>query len=50
MKITLSKEQTIKFLMCFVEDAKRIANDRKKAAQQSSSLIIPMDKELKLSK
>jgi hypothetical protein len=50
MKITLSQEQTIKFLMCFVEDAKRIANDRKKAAQQSSSLMIPMDKELKLSK
>ncbi|MDP4086007.1 MAG: hypothetical protein Q8934_15495 [Bacillota bacterium] len=51
MKITLSKEQTIKFLMCFVEDAKRIANERKKEAQQHrSSLIIPIDKELELTK
>jgi hypothetical protein len=32
MKITLSKEQTVKFLMCFVEDARRIANDRKREA------------------
>lgn len=29
MMIKLNKEQTIKFLMCFVDDARRIANERK---------------------
>lgn len=33
MKITLTKEQTIKFLMCFVEDARRIAQERKKQSE-----------------
>jgi hypothetical protein len=39
MKITLTKEQTIKFLMCFVEDAKRIANDRKKEVQEQKTVL-----------
>lgn len=31
LRIQLNKEQTIKFLSCFIEDAKRIANERKQA-------------------
>lgn len=37
MKITLTNEQTIKFLMCFVDDAKRIANERKKEINKRGS-------------
>jgi hypothetical protein len=33
MKIKLTKEQTEKFLMCFVEDAKRIIAERKRKKQ-----------------
>lgn len=36
VKITLTKEQTMKFLMCFVDDAKRIAKERKAQKAQAN--------------
>jgi hypothetical protein len=35
MKLNLTKEQTEKFLMCFVDDARRIIAERKKLEKQS---------------
>lgn len=33
----LDKEQTLKFLSCFIEDARRIVIERKQAAQKEAS-------------
>ncbi|WP_267930366.1 hypothetical protein [Cytobacillus spongiae] len=34
-KIQLNAEQTRKFLMCFYEDAKRLANERKQKEKEN---------------
>lgn len=37
LRIQLDKDQTVKFLSCFVEDARRIVIERKQAAQKELS-------------
>jgi len=37
LRIQLDKEQTLKFLSCFIEDARRIVIERKQAAQKEVS-------------
>jgi hypothetical protein len=39
MRIQLDREQTIKFLSCFIDDARRIVIERKQAAQQVTKPI-----------
>lgn len=34
-KIQLNKEQTIKFLSCFIDDARRLANERKRKEKEN---------------
>ncbi|HHY72251.1 MAG TPA: hypothetical protein GX497_03320 [Bacillus bacterium] len=36
LRIQLDKEQTLKFLSCFIEDARRIVIERKQAAQKKA--------------
>lgn len=37
VRIQLNKEQAIKFLSCFIDDARRIVIERKQADQQKDS-------------
>ncbi|MFD2442899.1 hypothetical protein ACFSO7_02765 [Bacillus sp. CGMCC 1.16607] len=39
MKVQLTKEQTAKFLSCFIEDARRLVIARKQKAKETESAI-----------